>query len=517
MKKVLIIYSLLFLLLTGGQQCTAMSLKFDLNFDGVIGDTEHVLTNGQLIKIGIWLDEYDPDNPDSDIFVVSYDFVFDTSLLAPWPSSETAVQLGELWDPPPFSSVSYSEDEGLYEINLGSFAGIDVPSGGKIFLNTIVLRNIGEGEGYVIAREGLVTADREYPADDALGTILGPCKITMTPESSTECTGSTIDPDTGIYTAGEPLSGNTGNDVVQAIDSCNGDISVTTEVTVTALPPATTTTTSTLPNPGPPPGPTPTTTTTIKSIGETCITDKSCNDLVFCNGEEFCNKIYSWSSDSAGSTSDTGTKVGICTAGEIPCSDDGQFCNGEESCDEENKICLHSGDPCEPEGLICDEENDICIEPCFEDSDCDDGRFCTGQETCDNGKCLEGEYPCLPGELCDEENDICIPEGVTLSFNIIPQSALRSHVLFLPLIMFIRSDDEGNVFERGSTSVTFAGGDIINPPWTMVLTERLLYVFSLVKPAGLPVTEDSTEVTVEVVTPEGMGTAIMHLILLPFI
>ena len=66
MKKVLIIYSLLFLLLTGGQQCTAMSLKFDLNFDGVIGDTEHVLTNGQLIKIGIWLDEYDPDNPDSD-------------------------------------------------------------------------------------------------------------------------------------------------------------------------------------------------------------------------------------------------------------------------------------------------------------------------------------------------------------------------------------------------------------------------------------------------------------------
>jgi hypothetical protein len=52
--------------------------------------------------------------------------------------------------------------------------------------------------------------------------------------SSMGCTGSTIGPATGIYTAGEPLSGNTCNDTVHVTDPCNGDIADTAMVNVIA-------------------------------------------------------------------------------------------------------------------------------------------------------------------------------------------------------------------------------------------------------------------------------------------
>ena len=143
--------------------------------------------------------------------------------------------------------------------------------------------------------------------------------------------------------------------------------------------------------PGPrPPSPT-TTTTSIIPIGKSCITDKSCNDGIFCNGEEICDyglqetSVYSWSTGLAGSTSNTGNtgnELGICRRGEEPCPDDGLYCTGEESCDEENRVCLSTGDPCEPEGLVCDEEVDACKPPaeCVGDEDCvDDGLFCNGE------------------------------------------------------------------------------------------------------------------------------------------
>ncbi|MBW1823856.1 MAG: caspase family protein, partial [Deltaproteobacteria bacterium] len=67
-----------------------------------------------------------------------------------------------------------------------------------------------------------------------------------------------------------------------------------------------------------------------------CRTNASCSDGQYCNGMEMCIG-------------------GTCSPGiSLPCPDDELFCNGEESCDEENDICLSSGNPC-PANLTCDE------------------------------------------------------------------------------------------------------------------------------------------------------------------
>ncbi len=313
--------------------------------------------------------------------------------------------------------------------------------------------------------------------------------------------GNTTNSDGPTYAWSESAVGTT----VTLTDPCN-DPPPSDKVNVSVI---TTTTTSTPPKP-------PTTTTSIIPEGVSCITDKSCNDLVFCNGEETC--VYSWSTGLAGSTGNTtGSKLGVCTAGEVPCPDDGEYCTGEESCDEENETCLNSGDPCEPEGLVCDEESDICRPQaeCVDDEDCDDdGLFCNGDEICVDGSCDHSGDPCLEGTECVEETDECRQIPPPLSFTLFPDSALRSHLIPLPLFMLILSDDPGTKFDNTAT-VSF-GGDAVTTPLTLVLSEDLIFTFSLINPTGLGAT-GNTEVEVTVTTDEGEGIETLTLILLPFI
>lgn len=253
-----------------------------------------------------------------------------------------------------------------------------------------------------------------------------------------------------------------------------------------------------------------------------CKTSTDCNDRLYCNGYEMCIN-------------------GRCYPNTNRCPDDGLFCNGEESCDEENDVCLNSGDPCAPD-LMCDEESDTCV-GCLEDENCDDGLFCNGEESCDeeadacmsssnpcqddglfcNGEescdeetdaCVSSGDPCLPGEECDEESDRCLPPITPLSFTLIPDSALRSHLIPLPLFMLIVNDDPGTKFDRTSTEVSF--DDVLTPPLTLVLSEDLIFTLSLIPPSGLGVS-GSSEVVVTVTTNEGEGTVTLTLNMLPWI
>ena len=101
-----------------------------------------------------------------------------------------------------------------------------------------------------------------------------------------------------------------------------------------------------------------------------------------------------------------------------------------------------------------------------------------------------------------------------LSFRLIPQAHLRSHWIPLPLFMFIVSEDEETRFDE-TTTVAFAGEDIVTSPVTLVLSEKLVYVFSLIRAAGLG-SGGIAEVAATVVTAEGEETEILHIITLPF-
>ena len=269
---------------------------------------------------------------------------------------------------------------------------------------------------------------------------------------------------------------------------------------------------------------TPTTTTSVP-VGATCLNDKNCNDAIYCNGEEVCvyatRVTYTWSSSFAaatGTTGNTGSNLGICQKGDDPCPDDGEFCNGSEGCNEDTAACFSTGDPCEGENLVCSEEKDVCILiGCDEDAQCADVLFCNGEETCVDGSCQPGEDPCLPDQQCDEENDECLevpePGPGALSFSLTPQRAFRSHLIPVPLFMLIRSADDDTTFDQKTTTVSFAGDAIVNPPLTLVTNKRIL-VWSLITRAGVG-NNGTTEVEVSVTTPEGEGTEILTLILLP--
>ena len=105
-------------------------------------------------------------------------------------------------------------------------------------------------------------------------------------------------------------------------------------------------------------------------IDEEPAASASCDNGMFCDGEEYCSE-------------------GSCWPGEGPCPDDGLFCTGEESCDEELDECVSSGDPCTDESDctsdICDEDLDECDNPCIatgpEDSCCEDPA-CTEEPIC---------------------------------------------------------------------------------------------------------------------------------------
>ena len=129
-----------------------------------------------------------------------------------------------------------------------------------------------------------------------------------------------------------------------------------------------------------------------------CRTYADCDDALFCNGQEICNRN------------------GSCTSPGNPCPlDDGLYCNGTEtsSCNETIDECGHTGDPCTDDGVFCngtescDEATDSCPSsgfPCL-----DDGLFCNGSEGCDESgdQCTHNGDPCGSGEQCNEANDTC--------------------------------------------------------------------------------------------------------------
>ncbi|MBW1855251.1 MAG: thrombospondin type 3 repeat-containing protein [Deltaproteobacteria bacterium] len=214
--------------------------------------------------------------------------------------------------------------------------------------------------------------------------------------------------------------------------------------------------------------------------------------------------------------------------------DDGAFCNGEEICMAGR--CQTGSNACAPD-LFCDEANDVCVN-CLTDDDCNDGLFCNGEEICDDGACQAGsnpcpddglfcngkeicdeendacfhsENPCFPDEQCDEENDMCVEPP--LLFELIPNRAFRSHLFLIPLFMLIESSDVHITFDS-TTEVSFSS-DAITPPWTFVLSEDLIFTFSLITPAGFKVIGNDVEV--RVTTTERTGTEILTLTMIPFL
>jgi hypothetical protein len=594
MKKLLMVLGLVSLMVMA-VPAFPQSLRFDFDGDGQ-GDSDWGMVPGETVQVDVWLDDYQSDN---DVSSIIYGFLWDPASVTvtnAWPFD---TDNGGPWSTT--TSYAHLEYNGGYWYKVGGpniVTGIPVDT--KIKLHTIELQYLGgesqietykvlpDFEGvYVLPAGGtelfnlthgsaLIHPDCDITIDPGATTLFTGESIPFSASvsgdfcqnpcytweiSSMGCTGSTIVGDgtgnsTGIYTAGEPLSGNTCNDTVQVTDDCNNGIADTAVVNVKVViecvdaedcddgefcngdetcvggscqagtdpcvppdvcnevsdvcrPPTTTTTT------GGGGGGGGTATTTTIPIGGTCLNDKNCNDAIYCNGEEVCarsdvsdseSSFYTWSSSFAAAT---GTQMGICQKGDDPCPDDGEFCNGIESCDEDNAACLSTGDPCEGEDLVCDEENDVCIlAQCIEDAACDDELFCNGEETCVGGFCQAGEVSCLPPLQCDEENDRCLNEPDTLSFRLIPQSAFRSHLIPLSFIMLIRSTDDVTTFDQETTAVSFSGDAIVSPPLTLVLTKKLIFVFSILTSADFG-TSGKTEVAVSVTTPERKGRAFL--------
>lgn len=151
----------------------------------------------------------------------------------------------------------------------------------------------------------------------------------------------------------------------------------------------------------------------------------------------------------------------------------------------------------------------VCVE-CLENEDCDDGLFCNGKERCVNRECQAGDNPCAPGETCDEENDKCMPTPAPLNIELIPNLAFCSHLIPLPLFMFIVGIDTNFDY---TTPVSFSG-DMIAPPLTLVLSKDSIFVFSMINPVGMEVSGNfGVEVTVS--TDEGEGTETLTLTMLP--
>ena len=76
--------------------------------------------------------------------------------------------------------------------------------------------------------------------------------------------------------------------------------------------------------------------------------------------------------------------------------------------------------------------------------------------------------------------------------------------------MTIVSDDT----DFDSTTAVSFSDDILTPPLTLVLSPKLVFVFSMVTPVGLDNSE-AVEVEVTVTTTEGEGTETLSLIPLP--
>ncbi|MEE2789743.1 MAG: hypothetical protein VX589_20550 [Myxococcota bacterium] len=152
--------------------------------------------------------------------------------------------------------------------------------------------------------------------------------------------------------------------------------------------------------------------------------DTRCDDGLFCNGVEQCDAnagcrmgVPPGRDDGISCTIDTcneGTDTIEHRPDDTRC-DDGLFCNGVEQCDRQfdcqsgQELDLDDGVDCTED--LCDEVNDRIVHQ-TNDNLCDNGLFCDGAETCDaNDDCQPGIPPTLNDRVgctidtCDEAAD----------------------------------------------------------------------------------------------------------------
>jgi hypothetical protein len=151
-----------------------------------------------------------------------------------------------------------------------------------------------------------------------------------------------------------------------------------------------------------------------------------CDDTLFCNGPEVCNPTVGCQSGPAPNCNDgvactldscNETKRSCVHAPNDGACNDGLFCNGVETCDRLNG-CRAGTPPNCKDGIgctvdTCDEATDTCRhQP--KDALCDDSRFCDGVETCNpNVGCVTGPPPGCSDlvactiDACDTASDRC--------------------------------------------------------------------------------------------------------------
>ena len=164
----------------------------------------------------------------------------------------------------------------------------------------------------------------------------------------------------------------------------------------------------------------------------------SCDDGLFCNGEDNCSAgaCSGHAGDPCPGPDNDEDCAESCDEADKSCTspdpngsscDDGVFCNGEDNCSA--GLCVHhSGDPCEGSddddncAESCDEASESCTSPDPDGSSCDDGVFCNGEDSCVGGVCQNNSGEPCPGpdgddnctESCDEQLDSCTapdPDG----------------------------------------------------------------------------------------------------------
>ncbi len=148
--------------------------------------------------------------------------------------------------------------------------------------------------------------------------------------------------------------------------------------------------------------------------------DEACDDGAWCNGVEACDAESGCVPgtppdcvDDVACTADACDEAGdACSHDPNPAAcDDGLFCNGAETCDRFAGCGQGSAPDCD-DGIgctndLCSEAADVCLhEP--DNGSCDDGQWCNGIEVCTATGCAPGSEPCESPAMCDELSDRCV-------------------------------------------------------------------------------------------------------------
>ena len=172
------------------------------------------------------------------------------------------------------------------------------------------------------------------------------------------------------------------------------------------------------------------TTDTCDPATDTCLAaanHSSCDDGIFCNGDEFCD-LSSGCSDGPVRSCNDGIECtsDACDAATDACvhetnnnfCDDDVFCNGAETCDGATGCVAGSPPSCDDDVACTADACDVAVDACThtaKDERCEDGLFCNGTETCDpvadcQPATVEG---CSEEHSCDEVFDVCLATAAT--------------------------------------------------------------------------------------------------------